>query len=147
MEHQLDDFGKRLKHLIDNVLNTTMGKFSMKTDIDKGTVSKIVNHNAKSGIDKLANIANAYPNVNIEWLLTGKGTPLKTVRITDEDVRQHPLFRELMAKMERIEKLLHRFLLDEALGKCSPVSKNSTSVPFFLTNQVRSSGAGVRLSV
>lgn len=122
MEENQNEFGQRFKHLIENVLHTTLGKFSLKTGVDKATLSKIINKGSVSGFDKLANIINAYPQVNVEWLLTGKGEPLKTNRVTDEEVLSHPLFRALLAKFERIERLLNKYLQEEALGKltCDP---------------------------
>lgn len=57
-------------------LGIGQGKFESITEIGNGTINNI-----KDGISspKLAKIVETYPNLNIDWLLTGKGNMLKQV--------------------------------------------------------------------
>lgn len=54
--------------------NICKNQFYKKTGIANGTLDK------KSGItgDSIAKINNAYPNLNLEWLISGKGSILKS---------------------------------------------------------------------
>lgn len=61
-------------------LGIGQGKFEKITDIGNGTINNI-----KDGIStpKLAKISEAYPELNIEWLITGNGTMLKTSQVSE----------------------------------------------------------------
>lgn len=66
-----DRFVIFLKHL-----GIGQGKFEKITGIGNGTINNI-----KDGISspKLAKIAETYPELNIEWLITGYGNMLKNI--------------------------------------------------------------------
>jgi len=65
---------ERLKIYI-NSLNMTVSEFEKSIFVSNGYINAI----SKSiGIDKLEKIIELYSNLNIEWLLTGKGEMLKT---------------------------------------------------------------------
>lgn len=57
--------------------NITIKAFEESINASNGYVNSI----SKSiGLDKLEKMIEEYPNINIEWLLTGKGEMLKTVK-------------------------------------------------------------------
>lgn len=65
---------KRIKIFIEEE-NLTVTAFEGSINASNGYVNSI----SKSiGIDKLELIVEKYPNLNLEWLLTGKGKMLKT---------------------------------------------------------------------
>ena len=70
---------ERLKSFI-NHLNIKTTQFEKSIDASNGYVNSI----SKSiGIDKINLILEKYPNLNVEWLLTGKGSMLKSDERSD----------------------------------------------------------------
>lgn len=61
----------RLKELIKHS-EMSQNKFAIETNINKSTVSKMVN-GTNFGIEELLKIVSRFPNVSAEWLLRGKG--------------------------------------------------------------------------
>lgn len=63
--------------------NITISAFEASIGVSNGYVNAI----SKSiGIDKLNTIIEKYSNLNIEWLLTGRGEMLKTNCISDDSI-------------------------------------------------------------
>lgn len=56
------------------ILNITIVQFEKSINVSNGYVNSI---SRNIGIDKLALIVEKYPNLNIEWLLLGKGSATK----------------------------------------------------------------------
>ena len=94
-------------------IQMTVSAFEKSIGVANGYVNSI----SKSiGIDKVSLILEKYPNINIEWLLTGKGDMLKTKRTPsnpdndnppvchDEDKNNNPINQVFMAEI--VEKLL-----------------------------------------
>ena len=52
------------------------------------------------GLDKLEAILEKYPNLNLEWLLTGKGEMIKTTKIEEKDI--------LEVRIDNQEREIHR---------------------------------------
>lgn len=94
-------------------IQMTVSAFEKSIGVANGYVNSI----SKSiGIDKVSLILEKYPNINIEWLLTGKGDMLKTKRTPrnpdndnppvchDEDKNNNPINQVFIAEI--VEKLL-----------------------------------------
>jgi hypothetical protein len=67
-----------------------------------------INSISKSiGIDKLNLILEKYPNINLEWLLTGKGEMLKKIEVSEQknEIGNEIFFRLLSEKDKKIEEL------------------------------------------
>ena len=56
-------------------LGLTAQQFELRVGLSNGAASKMGDGTRRSTLDK---ISNAFPNVNINWLLTGEGSMLKT---------------------------------------------------------------------
>lgn len=66
---------ERLKQFIDyKQLNTL--KFSKEINVTEGTIRKIINDNSGIQSKNLEKIANAFPELNLHWLITGRGPML-----------------------------------------------------------------------
>ena len=62
----------RLKQIIENQkLSTT--KFSQKIGVNEGTLRKVLTENTTLRSDTLAKIAENFPEINLDWLITGRG--------------------------------------------------------------------------
>jgi hypothetical protein len=111
-------------YLIKHTLRTSQSKFSMKTEITPGGLSKIINQGLKPGVDSIENIAKAYPHINLEWLITGKGTPLKSSLCSEHDIRNHPLFKAMEERIAKLERMIANLLLGDA-GKSNQHSSTA----------------------
>ena len=71
----IDNFGiiERIKKFIDYKA-ITVNKFEVNSGIARGYIAKL---KGSVGSDKLNGIMIAYPELNIDWLITGKGDMLK----------------------------------------------------------------------
>lgn len=85
-------------------------KFYKDTKLSNGFLDK----NRNIGSDKCAIISNSYPEINIEWVITGKGKMLKTDHENNEKTAVVPLtdsvqiqkkINSLELKVKRLEAL------------------------------------------
>ena len=60
----------RIREYIDSK-RIKKSEFYLKTKLSNGYLDKV----KELGADKLESILNAYPDINIEWVITGKGDP------------------------------------------------------------------------
>ena len=103
----------RLKQVID-YYNISVRKFSIQIGISEGTIRKIMNDNSGIQSNNLQKIANFYPEINIDWLVTGRGEMLlmkqqekqqKTPPPVADDTQLQRLQDLLEAKQETISVL------------------------------------------
>lgn len=67
--------GQRLQIFI-NHLGISNNKFAQAMGLSGSMISHMINGN-NFGVDKMVKILNEYPTINIEWLLTGKGSMIR----------------------------------------------------------------------
>lgn len=107
--------------------NITIKEFEISISASNGYVNSI----SKSiGLDKLNSIIEKYPNLNIEWLLTGKGEMYKNITsekdrpvqfdnlINENEKEKLPLYNKIIELQE--EKIAK---LQEDLKKCEDEKK------------------------
>ncbi len=88
---------ERIDYLVKRLAGNNAKTFADKCGIDPKAISNM--RSGKQGVGHYAlRITTGYPDVSIDWLLTGEGTPLKT----DKEKT------ELLEKMERLEKEVAR---------------------------------------
>lgn len=68
----------RIKEYID-FKGITNQKFEKEVGFSNGAFASQLKNNRTIGVDKLENILKTYPEINIEWLLTGEGEMLKNI--------------------------------------------------------------------
>lgn len=69
-----------------NAVGVRPGRFERECGLSNGYLSKLRNEPSR---DKIGVIASTYPNLNIDWLLTGEGNMLKeSSAVEGEKVRQ-----------------------------------------------------------
>jgi len=64
----------RVKEFVESI-NSTVSGFEKSISVTNGYVNSI---SRSIGIDKIKIILEKYPNLNVEWLLTGRGDMLKS---------------------------------------------------------------------
>lgn len=78
----------------------TISSFEKKIGVANGYVNSI----SKSiGIDKLVKLLEIFPNINIEWLLTGNGEMYKS-KTSNEQSERKDLLKEINDREEIIRK-------------------------------------------
>lgn len=69
----IPEFSSRLKHLIDELKNGNQAKFAKSIHISESSLSQVINEHYGGSVAMIFGIAESYPDVNINWLLTGEG--------------------------------------------------------------------------
>ena len=79
---------KRLKQLIDYYGISTR-QFEQKINVSNGVIAKVLVQNTTLRSDVLSKIADSFPDINIGWILTGKGEMFlqKSGNTPEEDTR------------------------------------------------------------
>lgn len=105
---------ERLKQLID-YYGISTNLFSQKIGVSEGTIRKILTQNTTIRSDTLEKISQIFTEINIDWLITGRGemllkNPLKE-RICSESSENiksliEILNRTLIEKDKQIDRLL-----------------------------------------
>lgn len=67
-----DDFAKRLQKVID-YYGETASSFSDKIGVQRSSISHILSGRNKPSLDFVLKILSTYPEVELYWLLNGKG--------------------------------------------------------------------------
>ena len=100
---------ERFKQLLEEK-NLTATRFAAMIKVNASAMSHILNGRSKPGFDVLDKIAQAFPDVNLNWLISGKGsqyinrisTPAKEVaNIIEEEENRFPI-EEKNTKAEEI---------------------------------------------
>ncbi len=79
-------------------------QFDLSIGASNGYTLRMKKNNASVGSDVIENILRVYPQLNVVWLLTGKGSMLKT-QIQAEPLDFDHLSRE---KQEEIEAIIEK---------------------------------------
>ena len=68
-----EDFIKRLKKVID-YYGESASSFAEKISVQRSSISHILSGRNKPSLDFILKILSTYPEVDMHWLLNGKGT-------------------------------------------------------------------------
>jgi len=90
---------QRIKQYID-FKGLTVSSFEKSTGMSNGSFSCQLKNNKTIGVDKLENILRTYPELNPEWLLTGKGTMLLFPTVEKENTISQTSIRAQEEKEE-----------------------------------------------
>lgn len=75
---------KRLKQIIE-YYGITPHKFSQKIGLSEGTIRKILNANTSIKSENLEKLAQTFTEINLDWLITGRGEMLFSEHTTKDD--------------------------------------------------------------
>lgn len=122
---------ERFKQLLEEK-NLTATRFAAMIKVNASAMSHILNGRSKPGFDVLDKIAQAFPDVNLNWLISGKGslynnrisTPVKEVEKIPvqknlfEEEEKRPLIEEKNTKTEEIlQPIVSTVSMPTAKGK------------------------------
>jgi len=81
-----------LKILIEKLNMPSTAEFCRKADLNRGLVDKLSKDMHSPRLDTLQKIKNAFPETNMNWLISGKGNVLEDVQ-DDDEMKLLELFR------------------------------------------------------
>lgn len=84
---------ERFKQLLEEK-NLTATRFAAMIKVNASAMSHILNGRSKPGFDVLDKIAQAFPDVNLNWLISGKGSIYNTSSNNKPQPVQKSLFEE-----------------------------------------------------
>jgi len=86
---------ERFKQLLEEK-NLTATRFAALIKVNASAMSHILNGRSKPGFDVLDKIAQAFPDVNLNWLISGKGSLYNSdkTEMQREKPRQTELFEQ-----------------------------------------------------
>ncbi len=92
------DINKRIITLIE-ILGLSPGEFADKINVQRSGISHITSGRNKPSLDFLERTLSVFPEINTEWLILGKGKPLKSqietekeeVKVFSDDKNENPL--------------------------------------------------------
>ena len=83
----------------------SIGKFEKTACLNHNVIQNAIQRNSQMSDDTLARIMEAFPELSIKWVLTGKGEMLLTSRsvVENSSIQQEPNFAKFMQKLETID--------------------------------------------
>lgn len=107
------DFTERLKKVIDFYDETASG-FAEKIGVQRSSISHILSGRNKPSLDFVMKVLHAYPEVDLYWLMNGKGkfpsTPQKEISLPElkfsDSVPEPKTEFQKSSKNSEIEKII-----------------------------------------
>ena len=87
-----ENTGNWLKILIEKLNMPSTAEFCRKTDLNRGLVDKLSKDMHSPRLDTLQKIKDAFPETNMNWLISGRGNVLEDVQ-DDDEIKLVELFR------------------------------------------------------
>lgn len=97
----------RIKQFAD-YQGVSMRKFCESVGIANGSFTKV----KSIGSENLLKIFSAYPNINLEWLITGEGSMIKTKQSTASSATLLEIIKEKDARIEQFIRENERLALE-----------------------------------
>ena len=113
-----ENTGNWLKILIEKLNMPSTAEFCRKADLNRGLVDKLSKDMHSPRLDTLQKIKDAFPETNMNWLISGRGNVLEDVQYDDE-IKLIELYR---AKIK-------------ADGNSGTIQKYFVSVEYFVQDQ------------
>jgi len=98
---------ERLKHLLDSQ-NLSVTQFGKKVGVSRDTLNKMFAKGSDPKLHLLQKCLELYPNLNIEWLILGKGEmwKMEAEKMTKLEQEMEAVKAELKRINKRLEKEL-----------------------------------------
>ena len=113
-----ENTGNWLKILIEKLNMPSTAEFCRKADLNRGLVDKLSKDMHSPRLDTLQKIKDAFPETNMNWLISGKGNVLEEVQ-DDDEMKLLELFRTKI----------------KAEGNPTSIQKYFVSVGYFVQDQ------------
>ena len=117
----IDDFIKRLEIILD-YYSLSASAFADKVGVQRSSLSHLLSGRNKLSVDVILKITQKFPEVDLYWILNGKGNFPK-----DENTNQPiiPVFKDQFQETKREKQELDLFSDENTIEK-NPVFENAT---------------------
>ena len=123
----MEDFVNRLEFLLEH-FELSASSFADKIGVQRSSLSHILSGRNKASLDFILKIHDAFPSLNIEWLIKGNGSFSGTPKPEKNTSKSVDLFSEEPQKQVQITPAPTP---QEEVKKESPITKN---IPDFFTS-------------
>ena len=107
-------FTQVVKYLLDNRFLKNQTELGLTLSLSKGYVSQLVNGQREPSGEVVSKLANSFPIINEDWILTGVGAMIKNTEQPQEYVEEIPsLETKLIAQLSATEIVLRDMLAEE----------------------------------
>jgi len=106
----------------------TPAKFADEIGVQRSSISHILNGRNKPSYDFISKILNRFSGINAEWLLTGKGSMIKSTVQGKSNVIKQPTIFEQNQSNNQEEKSDNRIEDEEKYTKVTNVPKDQSYV-------------------
>ncbi len=105
-----DEFTKRLEKVIE-FYSETASSFAEKIGVQRSSISHILSGRNKPSLDFILKVLSAYPEVELYWLLNGKGTfphkePISNQKDSSAEIQPQKSFQEQFSSNKDIERIV-----------------------------------------
>lgn len=130
-----NDFGERIQKLMDHY-QLSASAFAEAIDTGRSSISHILSGRNKPSLDFVLKITDTYPEVDIHWLLNGKGTFPKTARTTSSIIENKTTTTPSTPDFEKDQPALEQNLFSQKIEseiRKKTVSETQESIPTEMT--------------
>ncbi|KIX22815.1 DNA-binding protein [Flavobacterium sp. 316] len=113
----IEDFIKRLELLLE-YYNLSASAFADKIDVQRSSISHLLSGRNKPSLDFILKVIEVFPDVDLYWILNGKGTFPKSEKNNEEEEKISPILQnenfqndtslknnvDLFSEIETVEK-------------------------------------------
>lgn len=85
---------ERIEELM-QLLNLSPTQFALQIGVQRSTLQHILSGRNEPSLKIVTSIHNSFPDVNLEWLINGTGSPVIKQAPSHPDITDMPLFPEL----------------------------------------------------
>lgn len=104
-----EDFAKRIQKIIQFYDETASG-FAEKIGVQRSSISHVISGRNKPSLDFVMKVLKAYPEVNMYWLLNGKGS-FPPSRSKEEDTEPKPQVETILSEKAISNKDIERIVI------------------------------------
>ena len=119
------DFSKRLENVID-FYGESASSFAEKIGVQRSSISHILSGRNKPSLDFVLKVLSAYPEVELYWLLNGKGSFPKN---DTETVKEFEIPKKVIPQefsISNSEKKIKRIVIFYSDGSFEEYEKNNS---------------------
>lgn len=105
------EFAMRLEKILE-YYEETASSFADKIGVQRSSISHIISGRNKPSLDFVLKILSAYPEVELYWLLNGKGKfPSAPVQKSEKKISEHTQFSDIDIPKEKESKEIERIII------------------------------------
>jgi transcriptional regulator with XRE-family HTH domain len=108
--------------------NMSASQFADSLGIQRSAISHFVSGRNKPSLELVMKVLNIYPDVNIEWLLFGRGNPFKNSGVK-ETMSETVANQELDLFADKTEEIRHENIYEEKMKSPEPQAIREISGP------------------